>query len=90
MFVAGYLFKETHTDVHYVRNGHGLPGDEYEVNFSRASTETAEFSTRSEARKRVMQLMAVFKPDPDYRWTPVTIDMVTGNIVKVLDTWWHS
>lgn len=88
MFLAGYLFKETHTDVHYVRSGHGQPGDDYTVNFSTDSTQAAIFMTCSEALRCVAQLMADFEPDPDYRWPPVTIDMTTGDIVKFNDTRW--
>jgi hypothetical protein len=90
MFLAGYLFKETHTDVHYVREGYGQRGDDYRVNFTEISAEALEFPTQEKALNCVMDLMADFEPDQDYRWTPVTIDLDTGRSKKIMDTRWHT
>ncbi|SET91874.1 hypothetical protein SAMN04487962_1453 [Marinobacter segnicrescens] len=90
MFVAGYLFKETHNDVHYVRTEHGGTGDGYRMNFTTEPTEARGFPNHNDAIECVMQLMADFEWDPDYRWTPVTVDMTSGKMVKIMDARWHN
>jgi hypothetical protein len=89
MFKAGYLFKETHSDVHYVREDHGKAGDEYRENFTRDAAEAATFASQQEALDCVTGLMAHFERDDDYRWTPVALNLENGDITKVIDSRWH-
>lgn len=89
MYKTGYLFKETHDEVHYVREGYGCPGDDYGVNFTPLADEAAIFKSWREAMGCIMLLMEYFERDDDYRWTPVVIDLGSGSVTKVIDSRWH-
>lgn len=89
MFKTGYLFKETHSDVHYVRENHGKAGDEYSKNFTQDKTEAITFASKQEALDCVMGLMACFKRDTEYRWTPVVLDLENDDVIRVIDSRWH-
>lgn len=84
MFQAGYLFKPSHTDIHYVREGHGLPGADYGENFTRNVVEAKSFATQGEAADSILSLLMECDRDPEYCWTPVTIDTETGCVAKML------
>lgn len=86
MFQAGYLFKPSHTDIHYVRRGHGQPGDDYRNNFTQNVAEAKHFATKKEALDAILWLMEAFEPDPEYCWTPVAIDTDTGLAERVFST----
>lgn len=89
MFKSGYKFKETHTDIHFVREGHGTPGDAYKVNFTQEEDQGKLFASEDEAERVVMHLMSVFERDDDYRWTPVIMNLETGARRMIISDRWH-
>lgn len=87
-FKAGYKFKETHIDIHYVKIGHGKPGDRYSSNFTTDSGEAKGFDSLEEAQVCVFDLMDNFERDEDYRWTPV-ICSPDGSMTQIFSSRWH-
>ena len=88
-FLAGYKFKPTHTDVHFVRDGHGQAGDEYAANFTMEQTEALRFSSAEDAETAIKALMQGFGRDDDYQWTPVIIDLEANRERVILSSRWH-
>lgn len=78
---AGYLFKPTHSEVHFVKKGHGSSGDDYGVNFTREVDDSKIFSSEDEAKECIYSLLSDLDIDDEYVWTPVITD-VLGKVVK--------
>lgn len=88
-FKAGYKFKETHSDIHFVRKSHGVAGGDYSENFTRDAEEARLFSTDKDAEHCIMELMRNVKRDNDYRWTPVICNQTTNTNRMILSSRWH-
>ena len=70
-YVAGYKFKPTHTEVHYLR-GEFAPAGSYIQNFTRNKDEARRFLNWSHAQETIDKVVDSFEADADYLWTPVT------------------
>lgn len=70
-FVAGYKFKPTHTEVHYLR-GEFAPAGSYIQNFTRNKDEARRFINWSHAQETIEKVVDSFEADAEYVWTPVT------------------
>jgi hypothetical protein len=79
-FRAGYLFKPTHAPIHFVKEGHGISGDDYKVNFSCNLEDAKTFLSVDSARECIYDLLLEIDLDDDYEWTPVVTN-VDGEIV---------
>ena len=88
-FTAGYKFKESHPQIHYVKVGHGQVGDEYGKNFSQDGEEAKPFATSNQAESCILNLMQNFQRDDDYRWTPVIIDLDDNSHKLIISSEWH-
>ncbi len=81
LFTTGYLFKPTHTEVHFLKRGYGVAGDEYKVNFSTSIEDAETFASEDEARDSIYCVLLGVDLDDEYEWTPVIAD-ANGSIVK--------
>ena len=77
MFKAGYKFKETHEEIHYVKADHKTKGMPYNDNFTTDQKSAKGFDKEQEAETCILDLMSAFEKDDDYRWTPVIINAET-------------
>lgn len=69
-YVAGYKFKPSHFDTHYLR-GEFNPNGSYPENFTRNPDEAHRFSNCSLAQQTIDKVVDQFESDPEYKWTPV-------------------
>ena len=76
-YVAGYKFKPTHFDIHYVR-GEFNPNGSYHENFTRNQDEAHRFSNWFLAKETIDKIVDQFEPDPEYTWTPVVQEISDG------------
>ena len=88
-YLAGYKFKETHDEIHYIKRDHGRAGKPYQVNFSTDIGDAKPYPTLIEAEKGIAELMFKFERDPEYRWTPVLINLETLEISMRILSRWH-
>lgn len=70
-YVAGYKFKPTHTEVHYLRGEFAHAGS-YIQNFTRNKDEARRFLNWSHAQETIDKVVDSFEAYADYVWTPVT------------------
>lgn len=70
-YVAGYKFKPTHTEVHYLRGEFAHAGS-YIQNFTRNKDEARRFLNWSHAQETIDKVVDSFGADAEYEWTPVT------------------
>ena len=56
-FRAGYLFKPTHAPIHFVKEGHGISGDDYKDNFSCNLEDAKTFLSVDSARECIYDLL---------------------------------
>lgn len=68
--IAGYKFKPTHYEVHYLR-GEFDPAMGYSANFTRNASEAHRFTSWSLAKETIDKVLDQFEPDKEYTWTPV-------------------
>ena len=87
MFKTGYKFKETHSDIHFVKISHGEPNEEYDVNFSRDEKEARIFDSKQEAENCILNLMKNWERDDEYRWTPVIVSQ--QSVTNLILSKWH-
>lgn len=69
-YLAGYKFKPSHFEVHYLCGEYDPDGD-YSVNFSRNRDRARRFNSWVEARNVIDRIVSQFELDPEYSWTPV-------------------
>lgn len=85
IFMTGYKFKPTHSDIHYV-TAHTLASLSADPNTYAFSTDIAhamQFNNESDATRAIYTAIANFSESDDYEWTPVLVDVngvETGNI----------
>jgi hypothetical protein len=84
---AGYKFKETHIDIHYIKTNHGRAGEPYSVNFTEEIDCAKVFEKQTDAEDLIMKLMSKFERHDDYRWTPIILN---ENMRKtIICSQWH-
>jgi len=88
-FMAGYKFKETHEEIHFIKSGHGSAGDEYQTNFTTDDSKAEVFLSEEEAESNILELMKDFERDDDYRWTPVVLNVGVGSTRMIISSRWH-
>lgn len=86
-YLAGYKFKPSHDDIHFVKHGYKEPGDDYSDNFTMNAALAKTFATDNEAKETLLNLMSVFKADDDYQWTPIIFKPDGTKITLLVSDW---
>jgi len=73
-FTAGYLFKPSHYEIHFLKADHGRKHEKYQKNYSRDVKKAKLFETADEAYEQISEMMSCFKAWGDYDWTAVVAD----------------
>ena len=85
-FTAGYKFGPGHTEIHFVKEGHGNNGDDYQLNFSTDIKTAKVFDDSQAAEQATFDLTESFRLDRDeHHWCAVVADE-KGNEI----TCWES
>lgn len=90
-FRAGYLFKPTHYQIHYVKKG--ATGDRrrrYDHNYTRDIDEALVGFNEDRVRSAIVNLVSRFYEGDDYCWTPVLVDVATDTYQQHIDGEWHN
>ncbi|WCE30062.1 hypothetical protein [Vibrio sp. SCSIO 43137] len=91
-FRAGYLFKPTHTEIHYVKKG--ATGDmrrRYHQNFTLYTYEALVGFNLELIKVKIEEVVSKKKPSQyDYEWTPVVVDVATNTYFRYFDQQWDS
>lgn len=77
--LAGYKFKPSHSDIHYLSLS-----DQTEVAcFSTNIKLAIRFPSQSEATRAIYSELADFTEDDDYEWTPVLTDETGSEVGSI-------
>ena len=89
MFKAGYKFKPNHSEIHFIKNNHKRAGSLYSTNFTTEANLAKLFTTKGEAEECINRLMNSFKKDDDYRWTPIILNIESGESRIIINSKWY-
>ena len=73
-YTAGYLFKTSSREIHFIKINHGSPSNIYPKNFNRDALKAKKFESEDEALKALINMMPYFKSWRSCSWTPVLAD----------------
>jgi secreted PhoX family phosphatase len=88
-FSAGYLFKPDHVEIHFVKKS--ATGDmrrSYRHNFTTDQREAMIGKDEARAKQAIEKLVAKFKADDEYTWTPVVIDVEQNTYQRLIYGKW--
>ncbi|RUM56311.1 MAG: hypothetical protein DSY85_03170 [Marinomonas sp.] len=86
MYKIGYLFKPTHTDIHYVRQPSRVDlRRRYEVNFTTNGRFANTVTDIDTAKELIVKIVDRFKKNDGYQYTPVLINTETGRYERYIN-----
>ena len=86
---VGYLFKPTHSEIHYVSQVFtGTLQSDYDKNFTTNPAKAYTGTDKEKAKTLIADLVSKFKPDDEYVWTPVLIDAEQSTYQRCVSGVW--
>lgn len=85
MFLAGYVFKPDHTEIHYMRNVNIDGRKKYGGNFTTNKEQAHKFKSVEQFKEKLEKFLVKANADEDhYSFTLTYLESDTGKITKVL------
>ncbi len=89
-FAVGYLFKPSHTEIHYIKQGADADlRKSYEHNFATEKDSAYVGKDEGKAKSFIVDLVSRMKVDREYDWTPVLVDVQSNTFQRFLHDKWQ-
>jgi|TARA_B110000211_G_scaffold172706_1_gene195054 hypothetical protein len=85
MFLAGYVFKPDHTEIHFMRNAKIDGRKKYDSNFTTEQSHAQKFESVEQFKGQLERFLTKANAEEDhYNFTLTYIELETNKITKVL------